>query len=31
MQREYAKSQAAIRLAKDWRPVLVLRSATILC
>jgi hypothetical protein len=25
MQREYAKSQAAIRLGKDWRPVLVLR------
>ncbi len=27
MQREYAKNQAAIRLGKDWRPVLVLRSA----
>ena len=30
MQCEYAKNQAAIRLGKDWRPVLVLRSATIL-
>ena len=28
--RGYAKNQAAIRLGKDWRPVLVLRSSTIL-
>jgi hypothetical protein len=28
--RGYAKNQAAIRLGKDWRPVLVLRRATIL-
>jgi hypothetical protein len=30
MQRGYAKNQAAIRLGKDWRPVLVLRRAIIL-